>query len=251
MASWTELVNLFEKGGLVMPLLLAGSILSVAVAVERLRIFARATARSAIFREQLVPLLAEGDLPAALALARQYQNLPAVVAEAGLCRLEQGNRAMELAMEDMANRGAARLRQRLDLLSLMVTMAPLLGLLGTVVGMIRAFNVLNVSSGQPFAIVRAIPTAALNRSRYMLLVFSDRRSPEQRATDAAIAQEEADRKGAAPAGQPAATRDQVAPAAGTPAASVTPAAPATPVAQPAAPSAAPATPAAPAQPRRQ
>lgn len=159
MASWTELVNLFEKGGLVMPLLLAGSILSVAVAVERLRIFARATARSAIFREQLVPLLAEGDLPAALALARQYQNLPAVVAEAGLCRLEQGNRAMELAMEDMANRGAARLRQRLDLLSLMVTMAPLLGLLGTVVGMIRAFNVLNVSSGQPFAITGGVGEA--------------------------------------------------------------------------------------------
>ena len=159
MASWTELVNLFEKGGLVMPLLLAGSILSVAVAVERLRIFARATAQSAIFREQLAPLLAEGDLLAALALARQYQNLPAVVAEAGLCRLEQGNRSMELAMEDMANRGAARLRQRLDLLSLMVTMAPLLGLLGTVVGMIRAFNVLNVSSGQPFAITGGVGEA--------------------------------------------------------------------------------------------
>ena len=159
MASWTELVNLFEKGGLVMPLLLAASILSVAVAVERLRIFARATAQSAIFREQLAPLLAEGNLTAALAVARQYQNLPAVVAEAGLCRLEQGNRAMELAMEDMANRGAARLRQRLDLLSLMVTMAPLLGLLGTVVGMIRAFNVLNVSSGQPFAITGGVGEA--------------------------------------------------------------------------------------------
>ena len=51
-------------------------------------------------------------------------------------------------------------------------------------------------SGQPFAIVRAIPTAALNRSRYMLLVFSDRRTPEQRATDAAMAQEAADRQGA-------------------------------------------------------
>ncbi len=49
-------------------------------------------------------------------------------------------------------------------------------------------------SGQPFAIVRAIPTAALNRSRYMLLVFTDSRTPEQRATDAAMAQEEADRK---------------------------------------------------------
>ncbi|RMQ43646.1 Rod shape-determining protein MreC [Pseudomonas cichorii] len=44
-------------------------------------------------------------------------------------------------------------------------------------------------SGQPFAIVRAIPTAALNRSRYLLLVFSDGRSPEERAADAAQAQE--------------------------------------------------------------
>ncbi len=49
-------------------------------------------------------------------------------------------------------------------------------------------------SGQPFAIVRAIPTAALNRSRYMLLVFTDARSPEQRATDSAEAQEEVDRQ---------------------------------------------------------
>ena len=44
-------------------------------------------------------------------------------------------------------------------------------------------------SGQPFAIVRAVPTAALNRSRYLLLVFSDSRSPEERANDAAQAQE--------------------------------------------------------------
>lgn len=56
-------------------------------------------------------------------------------------------------------------------------------------------------SGQPFAIVRAVPTAALNRSRYMLLVFTDSRSAEQRATEAAEAQEEADREAAA-AGTP-------------------------------------------------
>ena len=46
--------------------------------------------------------------------------------------------------------------------------------------------------GQPFATVRAVPTAALNRSRYLLLVFSDGRSPEQRAADAAQAQEAID-----------------------------------------------------------
>jgi len=50
-------------------------------------------------------------------------------------------------------------------------------------------------SGQPFAIVRAVPTAALNRSRYLLLVFSDNRTPEERANDAAVAQEAQDRQG--------------------------------------------------------
>ncbi|MBS7663870.1 rod shape-determining protein MreC [Pseudomonas lalucatii] len=68
-------------------------------------------------------------------------------------------------------------------------------------------------SGQPFAIVRAVPTAKLNRSRYMLLVFTDPRSPEQRATESAEAQEAADRRrqeqeSAAPAAGAAASTEQ-------------------------------------------
>ncbi|KXJ32189.1 rod shape-determining protein MreC [Pseudomonas sp. HUK17] len=72
-------------------------------------------------------------------------------------------------------------------------------------------------SGQPFAVVRAIPTAKLNRSRYMLLVFSDTRTPEQRANDAAEAQEAADRhaaqRPAAPANPPPAGASAAQPAA--------------------------------------
>ncbi|MGQ7815547.1 rod shape-determining protein MreC [Metapseudomonas furukawaii] len=96
-------------------------------------------------------------------------------------------------------------------------------------------------SGQPFAIVRAVPTAALNRSRYMLLVFTDTRSPEERANDAARAQEAADREaatGAAPNGTtpatPAAGAAAIAPAATAPAAAPAAAPGArTPAAQPA------------------
>lgn len=77
-------------------------------------------------------------------------------------------------------------------------------------------------SGQPFAIVRAVPTAALNRSRYVLLVFTDTRSPEERANAAAEAQEAADREAANKAAQPQGAAQQ-APAA-TPAASPAPAA---------------------------
>lgn len=88
-------------------------------------------------------------------------------------------------------------------------------------------------SGQPFAIVRAVPTAALNRSRYLLLVFSDNRTPEERANDAAAAQEAQDRQGAesaAPGAQPPAvvpaTVPKPAPAPAAPAATTPPAAPA-------------------------
>lgn len=63
-------------------------------------------------------------------------------------------------------------------------------------------------SGQPFAIVRAKPTANLNRSRYVLLVFSDSRTPEQRTIDAARARERGDQQAAdqaaeTPPGEPA------------------------------------------------
>ncbi|WP_185057566.1 rod shape-determining protein MreC, partial [Pseudomonas chlororaphis] len=88
-------------------------------------------------------------------------------------------------------------------------------------------------SGQPFAIVRAVPTAALNRSRYLLLVFSDNRTAEERANDAAQAQEAQDQQGG--------TATPVVPA--TVPKPVVPATPAT-ATVPAAPAAAPATPAA-------
>ncbi|MEE1950746.1 rod shape-determining protein MreC [Pseudomonas alcaligenes] len=76
-------------------------------------------------------------------------------------------------------------------------------------------------SGQPFAIVRAVPTAALNRSRYMLLVFTDGRTAEERATEAAEAQEAADREAEAATGQAPAVPPATVPA---PATTVAPAA---------------------------
>ncbi|WP_410017100.1 rod shape-determining protein MreC [Pseudomonas sp. 5P_3.1_Bac2] len=78
----------------------------------------------------------------------------------------------------------------------------------------------------PFATVRAVPTAMLNRSRYMLLVFTDPRTPEQRATESAQAQEALDREieqqakpaAANPASTPAAPAGSAAPAPATPSA---------------------------------
>ena len=85
-------------------------------------------------------------------------------------------------------------------------------------------------SGQPFAIVRAVPTAALNRSRYLLLVFSDNRTPEERANDAAQAQEAEDKKNGTTPIVPATVPKPAAATPATPAAAPATAAPvATPV----------------------
>ncbi|MCU1751702.1 rod shape-determining protein MreC [Pseudomonas sp. 6D_7.1_Bac1] len=97
-------------------------------------------------------------------------------------------------------------------------------------------------SGQPFAIVRAVPTAALNRSRYMLLVFSDGRTPEERANEAAQAQDADQHPGGAafvPATVPKPAASLApAPVAATPAPAT--ATPATPAAKPATKTSAPA-----------
>jgi rod shape-determining protein MreC len=90
-------------------------------------------------------------------------------------------------------------------------------------------------SGQPFAIVRAVPTAALNRSRYLLLVFSDTRTAEERANDAAQAQENLDAFGGGPIIPATVPKTVTAPAAApSPAPAATPAAPAATAAKPAA-----------------
>ncbi len=94
-------------------------------------------------------------------------------------------------------------------------------------------------SGQPFAIVRAVPTAALNRSRYLLLVFSDGRTAEERANEAAQAQEALDQHGGGPIIPATVPKPALVP---TPAAAPV-AAPAVPAAAPAPVAATPAKPA--------
>ncbi|MPN31768.1 Protein TolQ [bioreactor metagenome] len=64
-------------------------------------------------------------------------------------------------MEGEAAAQISRLRLRLSYLSTTITLAPLLGLLGTVLGMIKTFNVLSLSSGQPSIITGGVGEALI------------------------------------------------------------------------------------------
>lgn len=81
------------------------------------------------------------------------------IAVKGLNCCRAGHDRMESVLEGEASLAAAKLRENLNHLDTIVTMAPLLGLLGTVVGMINSFSVLNLKNGQPLAITGGVGEA--------------------------------------------------------------------------------------------
>ena len=62
-------------------------------------------------------------------------------------------------IEGASSRAVGELRKYLNYLDTIVTLSPLMGLLGTVIGMVESFNVLSTAQGQPFAITGGVAEA--------------------------------------------------------------------------------------------
>ena len=71
----------------------------------------------------------------------------------------RSQRVVEQIRRELVSRVAMAVDKGMPVIKVLIALCPLMGLLGTVVGMIRAFNVLNVSSGQPFAITGGVGEA--------------------------------------------------------------------------------------------
>lgn len=154
----TQGVNLFHKGGPVMYFLTICSFIVVAVAAERFLYYRHASTDMGTFRNKLQSLLERRDVTDAVKYCEQTTAAVSRVAAEGLRAYQRGS-SVETALEGAAVLAAARLREHLNYLSMIVTLAPLLGLLGTVVGMISSFSVFNVQSGQPTAITGGVGEA--------------------------------------------------------------------------------------------
>ncbi|TCL36591.1 biopolymer transport protein ExbB [Anaerospora hongkongensis] len=155
---FTQAIDLFHKGGPVMYLLAACSLFVVAIAVERILYYRSLSADSSAFQQKLQPLLEKQRFADAIQLAEHSPAAIAKVALSGLLAHQRGSQ-LENALESSAMLTAARLREHLDELSMVVTLAPLLGLLGTVIGMINSFSIFNVQAGQPMAITGGVGEA--------------------------------------------------------------------------------------------
>ena len=152
--------DLFQKGGPVMYVLLACSIAVAVIAIERFRFYRQAGKGASDFVAKLPALLQESSLQQAAEACRVENTAPAYIAELGIRAAAAGDDltlALDTAYADMA----MRLRERLNYLSMIVTMAPLLGLLGTISGMIESFSIFSVRAGEPLAITGGIGEALI------------------------------------------------------------------------------------------
>ncbi|GMA97531.1 MotA/TolQ/ExbB proton channel family protein [Pelosinus sp. IPA-1] len=154
----SQCISLFYKGGPVMYVILGCSFVVVVIAIERFVYFRDMSTDTQIFINKLKPLLERQKIVEAQQVCEHTSAIIGRLAAEGLEAYQRESNP-EVAMEGTAALLAARLREYLNYLSSIVTLSPLLGLLGTVIGMINSFSVFNVKNGQPMAITGGVGEA--------------------------------------------------------------------------------------------
>jgi len=151
------------KGGPVMVPLVACSVISLAVMIERYVRLKAATADASELARGTQDFLYRGECQLAAAECKASNTPVGAVLAAGIEIHHLGVGQAQRAMEEQGLRQTAKLQVRLSVLDTIVTIAPLLGLLGTVTGMIRSFHVISSRQGigTPTAITGGVAEALI------------------------------------------------------------------------------------------
>ncbi len=135
------------KGGYIMiPILICG-ILTLAIIIERLISLKNSQIDSEKFIEEIEDLLKKRKIREAIEKCDQHNKPVPNIIKAGLVKLDRTREEIKEAIDDSANHQIPELEKYLGILATIATVAPLLGLLGTVTGMIKAFMVIEMREG--------------------------------------------------------------------------------------------------------
>lgn len=146
------------KGGWVLLPIFIASVISVAVSVERFLYWKKERSRDESFLDQFFRKLEERDMAGARVLLETASTGLARILARGLDHPHNVSRAME----ESALKEIQKTKKNLSALDTIITLAPLLGLLGTILGMISAFNVMAVSGTQnPMAVTGGVAEALI------------------------------------------------------------------------------------------
>jgi len=156
--------------GWVLWLLVIASLVSVAVMTDRWLAFHRTPSRIAELLPGLAERLGAGDVAGALAFAKTFPTMEGRVTAAGLESFGLGPASVEDVMEGKVIQERLALEHRLIVLGTLGNNAPFVGLFGTVLGIIRAFNDLAVSGSGGITVVMSGIASALVATAVGILV---------------------------------------------------------------------------------
>jgi biopolymer transport protein ExbB len=162
-----DVIGIVIKGGPVMLPLLACSIIALAVVIERFLFWRRISARE--MAEEMLNLAEQRDLAHAAELGHAADSPLVRVLASGLAHR---NPSVTKALEVAAQKEVPVLKQRLTILDTIITLAPLLGLLGTVTGMIGSFGIMSQTGiGQPHAVTGGVAEALIATATGLLIAI--------------------------------------------------------------------------------
>lgn len=153
-------VDYFHKGGLVMYILLLCSIFIITVGVERFLYFSQADSGRKFARD-FYKFMINDKVEEAKNLAKTSRGDLANLLDFAFTKMNNKNVNIMNLLEVQSGISLSKFKSRLYYLNVIVTMAPLLGLLGTIVGMISAFSVFNLQEGQAIAITGGVGEALI------------------------------------------------------------------------------------------
>ena len=131
--------DLSLKGGVIMIPLLILSILAIYIFIERAVVIRKAAQEDHTFMDRIKDYIHEGDVDAALNLCKKTDTPYARLIEKGITRLGRPMNDVLVAIENVGNLEVAKLEKGFPWVATAAAGAPMLGFLGTVTGMVRAF----------------------------------------------------------------------------------------------------------------
>src|SRR3990170_54474 len=147
--------EIIAKGGFVMAPLIICSVISLAVIIDRSLFWLKQ--RKEISAEEFLKLV-EAGREKELAEKTNESSLIQMLA-AGIANK---NSSASVAMESAATKEVIKMKKYLPAMDTIITLAPLLGLLGTIIGMIRSFDVMSLAGlGQPHAVTGGVAEALI------------------------------------------------------------------------------------------
>jgi biopolymer transport protein ExbB len=168
--TWETLRNLVRDEWVILSLLLAWSLAGLAVICERMYALWNLLPKSDAFRHRVVDALERGDLGKAAALCEMSQVPLADVFERGLAVAQKTPEKTTEAVNSQRNATVLTLKRNLWALGTVGSSAPFVGLFGTVVGILKAFQSMSVAGAGGFKVVSQGIAAALVATAAGLLV---------------------------------------------------------------------------------